>query len=51
MDLKDPVGTVVRWGDDKDGQDFTIVGVVKDMLMESPYLPVRQTIYLLDYKM
>ncbi len=41
MGLKNPVGTVVRW----DGWPFTIIGVVKDMLMESPYSPVRPSIY------
>ena len=50
MGLKNPIGTVVRWGDDKEGQDFTIVGVIKDMLMESPYEPVKQTIYLVNYE-
>jgi hypothetical protein len=41
MGLKNPVGTVVRW----DGWPFTIIGVVKDMVMESPYSPVRPSIY------
>jgi len=45
MGLKSPVGTVVRWGDDKDGQDFKIIGVIKDMLMESPFRAVKQTMY------
>jgi putative ABC transport system permease protein len=41
MGLKTPVGTVVKW----DGWPFTIIGVVSDMLMESPYSPVRPSIY------
>jgi hypothetical protein len=41
MGLKHPVGTVVKW----DGWPFTIIGVVSDMLMESPYSPVRPSIY------
>lgn len=49
MNIEKPIGTVVRWGDDKGGKDFTIVGVVEDMLVESPYEPVKQTIYLMDY--
>ena len=36
MGLENPIGTNVRWGDEIHGQTFTIVGVVKDMLMESP---------------
>ncbi len=50
MNIQDPVGKVVRWGDDKDGKDYTVVGVIKDMLMQSPYEPVKQAVYLLDYE-
>lgn len=46
MNLKEPVGTRVRWGDEKNGRDFIVVGVVKDILMESPFKSVKQTIYL-----
>lgn len=35
MGLKHPVGEIV-----KNGEDYTIVGVVKDFIMESPYSPV-----------
>lgn len=45
MGLKKPVGTVVRWNN----RDYTVVGVIKDMIMESPYEPVKQTVYFLDY--
>ncbi|HEY4194453.1 MAG TPA: FtsX-like permease family protein, partial [Mucilaginibacter sp.] len=41
MGLKNPVGQIVRIG----ARDLTIVGVVKDMVMESPYEPVKQTIF------
>ena len=44
MNIEKPIGTIVEWGDRK----YSIVGVVKDMLMESPYEPVRQAVYLLD---
>ncbi len=50
MGIKNPVGTVVQWGSGKGAESFTIVGVIKDMLMESPYEPVKQTIYLMDYE-
>lgn len=46
MNLKEPVGKKIHWGD----EDFTIVGVIKDMVMQSPYDPVKQTVYLLDYE-
>jgi ABC-type antimicrobial peptide transport system permease subunit len=37
MGLKNPVGETVKW----DGKPYTIVGVIKDMVVESPYQPVR----------
>lgn len=43
MGLKDPVGETVHWGEDK----FTIIGVVEDMIMDSPYDPVSPTIFVL----
>jgi putative ABC transport system permease protein len=50
MGLENPVGSTVRWGDAVNGQDFTIVGVVKDVLMESPSSAVKQAIYLVNYE-
>jgi len=41
MGLKNPVGQIVRIGK----RDLTVVGIVKDMVMESPYEPVKQTIF------
>ncbi len=49
MGLKDPVGKTIRWGTGKDARSLTIIGVIKDMLMESPFDPVKQTFYFLDY--
>jgi ABC-type antimicrobial peptide transport system permease subunit len=44
MGLKHPVGEIVTRGDSK----HTIIGVVRDMMSQSPYEPVKQTIYALD---
>ncbi|WP_428328993.1 ABC transporter permease [Mucilaginibacter sp.] len=45
MGLKHPVGQVIRWG-----RPFKIIGVVKDMVMKSPFDPVKPTIfYSLQY--
>ncbi len=41
MGLKHPVGETVKW----DGQPFHVIGVIKDMVSESPYAPVRPTLY------
>lgn len=43
MGLDDPVGEIIRW----QGQDFTILGVVKDMVVGSPYQSTKQRIYFL----
>ena len=41
MNLKNPVGEIVHVGK----KDLTVIGVIKDMVMESPYEPVKQTIF------
>jgi len=43
MGLKNPVGETVRWN----GHPFTVIGVIRDMIVESPYEPVRPSIYCL----
>jgi|HubBroStandDraft_1064217.scaffolds.fasta_scaffold19087_2 putative ABC transport system permease protein len=44
--LKNPIGEIIRFNK----QDLTVVGVVKDMVMQSPYTPVLPTIFFLNYK-
>ena len=46
MNLKDPVGKVVTWNGGR--TKLTIVGVVRDMVMNSPYEPVKQGVYLMN---
>lgn len=41
MGLKDPVGQIVR----RNGQTYTVIGVIKDMIMASPYLSIPPTVY------
>lgn len=45
MGLKEPIGTTIRWGD----KPFTIIGVIKNMIVESPYQPVRPSMYHIGY--
>jgi putative ABC transport system permease protein len=47
MGLKDPVGKELTDIDEFGNPKWTrrIIGVVKDMVMESPYEPVKQTLY------
>jgi putative ABC transport system permease protein len=40
-----PIGQVMRWH----GRDRVITGVVKDMVMNSPFEPTVPTIFLMDY--
>ncbi|MDR6196107.1 ABC transporter permease [Siphonobacter sp. SORGH_AS_0500] len=43
--IKDPVGKVITWGSKGEAKDYTIIGVVKDMVVSSPYAPVKPAIY------
>jgi hypothetical protein len=45
MGLKDPVGQTIFWY----GKPFRVIGVAKDMVMGSPYLPVEQAIFYIDH--
>lgn len=50
MGLKDPVGKTIRWKDATFNDDvYHIVGVIDDMVMQSPYAQVKQTIYFMTY--
>jgi len=42
--FKNPVGKTITW----QNQEHKIIGVVKDMVMESPYQPIRPTIFHLN---
>jgi putative ABC transport system permease protein len=41
MGLKNPIGEILKW----DGVPYHIIGVAKDMVSESPYSPVRPTLF------
>ncbi len=41
LGFKDPVGKMLKWND----QPFRIIGVIKDVMQESPFYPVRPSIY------
>ena len=42
--FKDPVGKIIKWNN----EPYTVIGVVEDMLVESPYQPIRASMYHLD---
>ncbi|WP_353181282.1 FtsX-like permease family protein [Parapedobacter lycopersici] len=47
MGVQHPVGTTLTWNN----KDYHIVGVVSDLIMDSPFRPVKQTIYFMNYEM
>jgi len=48
MGLKDPVGETITWKwRENDPRPYTILGVIKDMVMESPYEPIEPTLFFI----
>ncbi|PWL38403.1 ABC transporter permease [Flagellimonas aquimarina] len=45
MGLENPVGKIIKWGN----SEHKIIGVVRNMLSESPYESVKHAIYMIDY--
>lgn len=39
--FEEPIGKILKWNN----EPFTIIGVVKDIMHESPFYPVRPTLY------
>ncbi len=46
MNIENPVGKTVQWG----RKNYTVIGVVENMIATSPFEPVKQAVYLLDYE-
>ncbi len=46
MGLENPVGSYITAGDER----LKIIGVTKDMVMQSPYEPVKQALFVIDYE-
>ncbi|SEM82993.1 ABC-type antimicrobial peptide transport system, permease component [Mucilaginibacter gossypiicola] len=44
MGLKNPVGETIKWH----GKDWKVLGVVKDMVMTSPFDPITPVVFLMD---
>ena len=45
MGLKDPVGKIVRF----DHRPHTVIGVMRNMVTDSPYAPVGPMVHMIDY--
>jgi predicted permease len=50
LGLKNPVGEFITNSDEGANKTWQIIGVVKDLVMQSPYEPVKRTFYFLDPK-
>jgi ABC-type antimicrobial peptide transport system permease subunit len=44
LGFENPVGEILTWND----RNYTIVGVIQDMIIESPYEPVRAALWHID---
>ena len=44
MGLSNPLGETIQWFD----KSYKVIGVVNDMLMQSPYEPVKPTVFVLS---
>jgi ABC-type antimicrobial peptide transport system permease subunit len=42
--FQNPIGKTIKWND----KPYTIIGIVSDIMQESPYYPVRPTLYHID---
>jgi ABC-type antimicrobial peptide transport system permease subunit len=45
MGLKNPIGKTIRWNN----QDHKVIGVIKNILVESPFESVKQAVYMIKY--
>lgn len=43
--LERPIGKMITWGENESARKFQIVGVINDMLMQSPFQAIQPTIY------
>ena len=39
--FKNPVGSILKW----EGKPFKVIGVIKDMVVQSPYQPIRPSLF------
>ncbi|WP_460475086.1 ABC transporter permease, partial [Emticicia fontis] len=44
MGLQNPVGEMVKWH----GKQWKIIGVIKNMVMRSPFEPIEPTVFMMD---
>lgn len=45
MELQNPLGEIISWKFRENITYFQVIGVIKDMVMESPYEPIKPTVF------
>ncbi|WP_310587590.1 ABC transporter permease [Runella zeae] len=45
MGLQNPLGETISWKFGENTTYFQVIGVIKDMIMESPYEPIKPTVF------
>jgi len=49
MNLENPIGEIVTWSPGwREKGNFKVVGVIKDMVMRSPFDPIMPTVFFID---
>ncbi len=48
MNLRNPLGAIIRNVHDTKKRTYKVIGVTEDLVMDSPYKPVKQAMYFLD---
>lgn len=46
MNLKNIIGETVKWNN----KDYKVIGVIKNMIKESPFVQVKPSLFVLDYE-
>ena len=49
MGFDNPIGELVEWGKNASNGTYQVIGVIKDMITNSPFEAVRPMIYVLHY--
>jgi ABC-type antimicrobial peptide transport system permease subunit len=44
LDFKNPIGKILKWNN----KPYTIIAIIKDIMQESPFYPVRPTLYHIE---
>jgi ABC-type antimicrobial peptide transport system permease subunit len=45
MGMTDPIGQMIKWGSDEHARYFQVIGVINNMLVESPFDEAKPTIF------